>query len=157
MGKPRTVHATQPADVRVGHILAFTSYVVVAAVHAEGRELVVRDLDGDHSEIRIKGASLIERAASADQHHKVERVSRTRAAEVLIGSAQRPLTVAFVKQDGQERILRGRLVRPEPLLGRSLVEALDEAESDRLRLVDHRTLAWLIVDGIKYQVARRTS
>ena len=58
-----------------------------------------------------------------------------------------------MKQDGTERTLRGKLVKPEPLLGRSMVEDLDsDDKKNRLRQVDHRTINWLVVDGVKYTV-----
>jgi hypothetical protein len=82
-------------------------------------------------------------------------VTMTRAAEILITSFNRPLTVRFVKKQGGERVLRGRLLRPEPLLGRSYVEDLDAKGDSRIRLVDHRTIKCLIVDGVKYTVKGR--
>jgi len=75
-----------------------------------------------------------------------------KAAEILVNAYHRPLTVCFVKNDGTERTLRGRLVKPEPLLGRSTVEDLDVTNGNRLRLVDHRTIKWIVVDGTKYTV-----
>jgi hypothetical protein len=35
-----------------------------------------------------------------------------------------------------------------------MVEDLDISDGHRLRLVDHRTIEWLIVDGTKYSVAK---
>ena len=49
--------------------------------------------------------------------------------------------------------MRGRLITPEPLLGRSMVEDLDLAVTEhRQRLVDHRTIKFLIIEGVKYIV-----
>jgi hypothetical protein len=40
------------------------------------------------------------------------------------------------------------------LLGRSHVEDLDITEGHRLRLVDHRTIRWIIVNCVKYTVGK---
>jgi len=38
-------------------------------------------------------------------------------------------------------------------LGRSMVEDLESSDKkNRMRQVDHRTIKWLIVDGVKYVV-----
>jgi hypothetical protein len=52
----------------------------------------------------------------------------TRIAEILITSPNRPLTVCFTKKDGTERVLRGRWIAQEALMGRSFVEDLDIAK-----------------------------
>mmetsp|Transcript_3863 Transcript_3863/g.4503 ORF Transcript_3863/g.4503 Transcript_3863/m.4503 type:complete len:234 (-) Transcript_3863:103-804(-) len=52
---------------------------------------------------------------------------------------------------GKETELIGRLSRSEGKLGRSLVIDLP---SQGYRQVDHRTLRWLIVEGVKYTVKR---
>jgi hypothetical protein len=50
-------------------------------------------------------------------------------------------------------VLRGRLVEPNGLLGRSLCEDLELPEGqNRLREVDHRTIKYLVVDGVRYSV-----
>jgi hypothetical protein len=95
---------------------------------------------------------LIERGFSADQFQEEVQTTKTRAAEILISSHNRPLTVCFEKSDGSERVLRGKLVTPEPLLGRSMMEDFDIKTGNRLRLVDHRTIRYLIVEGTKYSV-----
>jgi hypothetical protein len=100
----------------------------------------------------VHGKELIESAFSADQYSAEEKVTKTRAAEILSTAYNRPFTVCFEKQDGKERVLRGRLVEPEPLLGRSHVEDLDVVEGHKLRLVDHRTIRYIIVNGTKYTV-----
>jgi hypothetical protein len=130
--------------------MAFTYYVKVESVQSD--QLIVADLDNNNSVIQITGRDLIERSFSADQYSEEEKISKTRAAELLVSSHNRPLSVSFMKTDGTERVIRGRLVRPEPLLGRSMVEDLDKTGKDRLRQVDHRTINWLIVDGVKYYV-----
>lgn len=92
---------------------------------------------------------LVDQVYSADFFDKTETKSLTELAQLLSTSFNIPFTVSFEKQDGKERILRGRLKSPEPLLGRSYVEDLDKKEN-RIRLVDHRHLNWMIVNGVKY-------
>lgn len=111
----------------------------------------MHDADGMGA-FSVNGQELIDRAFSADQYVTEERVTMTQAAEILISSYNRPLTVCFTKQGGEQRVLRGRLIKPEPLLGRSSVEDLDVKDGHRIRLVDHRTIQYLIVNGKKYVV-----
>lgn len=114
--------------------------------------LQVDCLDKD-SDFWIKGAELVRECLSADQHVAEETVTMTRAAEILVSSYNTPFTVCFTKAEGEERVLRGRLVQPEPLLGRSQVEDLDiDRSKHRIRQVDHRTIKWLIVGNVKYTV-----
>jgi hypothetical protein len=55
--------------------------------------------------------------------------------------------------EGEERTLIGYLVDSEPRMGRSTVIDLNiPPDRDRLRLVDHRTLNWLIIRNVKYIV-----
>lgn len=140
----------EPSRVEVGHIMAFISFVRVEDVESGGNTLTVRDLDDDRT-YQVRGGELVRAARSADQFHEEIRVSQTEVIEKLITAYGRPFTVCFIKLDGSERVLRGRLVQPEILRGRSQVEDLDIPDREnRLRLVDHRTLQWLILDGIRY-------
>jgi hypothetical protein len=136
--------------IKVDDIMSFVYYTKVKSV--VGEMIVVQDLDDGDKEIAITGKELLEKSFSADQHEREENVSKTRAAEILVHSPNRPLTVCFLKAEGEERVLRGRLVKPEPLLGRSMVEDLDLKTDHRLRQVDHRTIKWLVVDAVKYTV-----
>ena len=138
------------SKIKVDDIMSFVYYTKVKSVN--GDTVVVCDLDDDNKEISISGKELLEKSFSADQFEKEENVSKTRAAEILVHSGTKPLTVCFLKAEGEERTLRGRLVKPEPLLGRSMVEDLDLKTDHRLRQVDHRTIKWLIVGGVLYTV-----
>ena len=146
----RITHKTVAADVQVDELMAFVHYVKVKQI--TDNEILVADVDHGNREITICGRELIENAYSADQVHETIQVTKTQAAEILVGSVNRPFTVCFVKADGSERMLRGRLIRPEPLLGRSVVEDLATTDVNRIRQVDHRTIQWLIVEGVKYTV-----
>jgi hypothetical protein len=143
---------TEPKNIKVDDLLAIVHYVKVKTVHKDGEELMVEDVDLTGKIIRVQGSDLISKSLSADQFTEETKISKMQAAEILIESHNKPFTVNFVKVDGSERTLRGRLIRPEPLLGRSMVEDLDEVGSNKMRQVDHRTINWLIVDGVKYVV-----
>ena len=148
----RPVHKTDPSAVKVGDIMAFTYFVKVHSVRNSPLVIGVDNLDGAMGSIDIQGKELVESGLSADQFNEELTVSKTRAAEILVSSHNRPFTVSFQKEDGTERILRGRLIKAEHLLGRSMVEDLEKDEKNRVRLVDHRTLNWIVVEGTKYIV-----
>ncbi len=150
----RKINKVEPKNVKAGDLMALVYYVKVKNASNNGTTLLVEDLDNTGSDIQVNGKELIETSYSADQHLEEEKVTKTQAAELLVHSANRPLSVSFLKVDGTERVIRGRLIKPEPLLGRSMVEDLDlpSTEKNRLRQVDHRTIQWLIVDGVKYTV-----
>jgi hypothetical protein len=137
-------------NVQKNDIMAFIYYARVDR-NDHGNTLKIYDLDND-KEMWVSGRQLIEKSFSADQYDKEEKVSKTKAAEILTNAHNRPLSVCFVKIDGTDRIIRGRLINPEPLLGRSKVEDLDYIGESRIRLVDHRTIKWIVVDGVKYVV-----
>lgn len=148
----RKTHKISSSKVKVGDLMALIHYV---KVKQQGyNQLTVTGLDEGVDQFDVIGTDLIDQMFSADQFAEEVKVNKTKAAEMLVSSFNRPLTVSFAKQDGSERILRGRLVQPEPLLGRSMVEDLDinEKGDARLRQVDHRTINYLIVDGVKYTV-----
>lgn len=148
----RVVNKVDPGKVANGHLMAFLYYATVDQVAPGGISVQVTGLDNNQGKFGVHGVELIRNAFSADQFEEEEEVTKTRAAELLISSYNRPFTVCFDRQDGKERVLRGRLVSAEPLLGRSHVEDLDEPEGKRMRLVDHRTIKFLITDGVKYVV-----
>lgn len=53
---------------------------------------------------------------------------------------------------GESRTLVGYLIQTEPKMGRSRVVDLTKPVGGNSRLVDHRTMNWLIFKGIKYEV-----
>ena len=160
--KDRTINEVIPSKVKTNDLMAFVNYVKVKSVMAGGDELIVTDLDHNKRDIKIAGPALIRNSLSADQFATTEKVTKTEAAEILISLHNRPFTVCFLKTDKSdtkadkvERVLRGRLIKHEALLGRSMVEDLDESVDSpkgRVRLVDHREIIYIIVEGIKYVV-----
>jgi hypothetical protein len=143
---------TNPTKIKTGDIMAIIHYVKVTNAIPSNYELYTTDVYLNSHTMKIQGKELLENAFSADQYEEEIKISKTHAAEKLIHSVNRPFTVNFTKNDGTERTLRGRLIAPEPLLGRSMVEDLDATREHRLRQVDHRTINYIIVEGTKYIV-----
>lgn len=165
----RKTNKTDPRQVKPGHIMTTINWVVVKDVSKDGGVLLVDDInDPELTDIKIEGKDLIETCFSADLFAEEKKITRTEMAEILVTSYNRPFTVAFIKQDdakaptarrkaGEDlavRVLRGMLISPEPLMGRSTVIDFDVEAEYKVRQVDHRTLQWLIVDGIKYVVKK---
>lgn len=149
-------HPVNPGMVQKNDLMAFVYYGRVKSMSNGGNDLEIGWLDKSTS-FGVHGEELVVNAFSADQYVEEKKVSQTECIERLMVSYNKPFTVCFDKQDDQERVLRGRLVKPDPLRGRSMVEDLDleGPEYKRLRQVDHRTLKYLIVDGIKFVVGRK--
>jgi hypothetical protein len=148
----KKINKTNPVRINPGDLMAIVHYVKVKHSIPHNYELITTDVDIDGHTMRVQGKELLENAFSADQYAEEVKVSKTQAAEILVNSPNRPFTVNFTKSDGTERTLRGRLVCPEPLLGRSMVEDLDETSGHKLRQVDHRTIQSIIIEGTKYTV-----
>jgi hypothetical protein len=149
----RKSHEVQPSQVKVGDIMAFVYYARVDKVSGNGCHLEVTGLSkGSPDVFAIEGRSLVQGGLSADQYHETVVVSTTEAARMLVTSPNTPFTVCFTKKNGEERVLRGRLLGEEPLLGYSWVEDLEIMEGNRIREVNHREIKYLIVNGVKYQV-----
>jgi len=100
----------------------------------------------------VSGLRLIDQFIAADLFTKIVKVTRTQLAQHLVSAGVKPFTVGFIKADGSERTLRGKLVDHEDLLGRSMVRDFDITEGDALRQVDHRTIQWLIVGDVRYEL-----
>lgn len=158
MPEERKTHPTDASKVQANHLMAIIHYVKVEKMGPTGDRMTVTPVDKPGQNIEVIGRDLITKALSADYFAEEVKTTMTDVAEKLVSSHNRPLTVCFVTQpakgeeEGKERVLRGRLLSPEPLLGRSYVEDMDKPEKDRIRLVDHRTIKYLIVDGVKYTV-----
>lgn len=140
--------------VKKDHILAMIDFVKVNS--ASPNSMTVTNVDTG-LQFEVNGHQLIQACLSADVFETEEKVTMTRLAEEVISSYNIPITVCFDKQPDkktgkvEERIMRCRLIRPEPLLGRSLVIDLDlPANEHRERQLDHRTLKWLIKNGTKF-------
>lgn len=131
----------------VNDLIAITYYGRITEVHSDG--LTVEDCK-TKKYFRIKGKEIVDDCMSASQFTKTEKVTKTAMAEKLVESWGKIFTVEFEKVDGTKRLLRGYLVSSENLLGRSSVIDLDVPSGHPLRLVDHRTISFLILDNVKY-------
>lgn len=146
--------------LKKGDLLAITHYVKAVDVVKANKfnpndKVSVKDIDTG-MDFDVIGAPLINRLASADEVNSTKKITKTAIAEKLTESYNKPISVCFTKVDGSERVMRGRYVSHEVLMGRSQIEDLD-LDGDitkRLRQVDHRTIKWLIVDGVKYEVKK---
>ncbi len=134
---------------KAGDVVAIVRYAKVNSAKADLVEL--QDVD-DKSKFTIRGKELLDTLRSASNFEKTEKITLTKAAEIVSSSFNTPMTVCFTKQDGSERVMVCRLLSTEPLLGRSHVDDLEIQESHRLRQVDHRTIKWAVVNGVKYVV-----
>ena len=128
-------------------------------------------------EFTISARIIEEGMYSANQHVLEEKVTRTEMVEVLENAGDTIFTVNFNKQvdakavlerlkaskvattikaakmllEGNERTLVGYLLSTEPKMGRSQVIDLEiDPSKHRIRLVDHRTLNWIIIRNVKY-------
>jgi len=96
---------------------------------------------------------LLQSTRNADQFSKTSSVSRTELIEILITSNGSILSCKFVKQNGEDRVLRGYFVSLDKGFGRSNCIDLEvNKDEHRLRQVDHRTLEWVILDDVRYMV-----
>lgn len=139
------------SDIKVGEVLSSTIYPTVVAKDADS--IKVKDTMG--REFTIKGPKFIEEAMnSSSQYTKEEKVSKTKAAEILTAVGDTVFTAVFEKQDGTERTIVAKLIDTENLMGRSNVTDLQVTTGTNLRQIDHRTLKSLIVKGTKYTVKK---
>lgn len=157
------------SEVEAGDLMAVVSFVKVVKNetigHGFSRNISVTNLDNE-MEFQVVGDLLIEDMLSADRFVEEREVSRTNLVEILMRSYNKPITVYFIKKDGSERKIRGRLVKTEPLFGRSVVEDLDKEMSpednpnelfnSRTCQADHRTIFALVADGVLYKEKRIT-
>ena len=135
--------------MKSGTIASMTDYVRINRVN--GTSINVTNLHTG-TNFDIHGQVLLDEMKSADDFKTVKKVTKTELAEVLTSAYNIALQVKFVKSNGEERVIRGRMTSSEPLMGRSYVEDLDLTDKkNRIRLVDHRTLQYVIVDGVKYE------
>ncbi len=149
--------STDVSKIRPGHLMAFVYYTDVKGVLVQGGETHLELVDKDTGlNFGVHGTDLVTRGFSADQYSSEEFVTKTFLAETLIKCFNVPLKVEFVKADGTVRVLRGRLVKIEPIMGRSYAEDLDiPPNENRLRQIDHRTLKSLTVNGTKYTLKEK--
>lgn len=131
-------------------IVSFTVYATIDEKYDDG--LVCYDIYNDTRYV-IHGPAYAT-VASADTFSRIENINKTEAARKLLYAGTDVFTVEFTKQGGENRTLRGRLVKEEPLMGRALVEDLDIPQGilSNIRQVDLRTVKSLTIRNVKYVV-----
>lgn len=145
----KTAKRTNLSGLIKGDKLSMTYYLTVNKTSAN--EIEVTDQSGNN--FTIRGKSLIENTMySANQFAGVEKITRTEMVDKLEQAGDSVFTVNFDKQDSTNRTLVGHLLATEPKMGRSQVRDLEIITGNNSRLVDHRTLNWIIVKGTKYTV-----
>jgi hypothetical protein len=144
-------------DIKAGEIL---SKILYARVQRVGRQtgfgqlhVACVDLD-DGTEFFMEGEELLGTCLSATQYDHDEVVSLAELATEFVNVGTRPFTVTFRKKNGAERVLVGRMITPDTILGRSTVLDFEADTPSPLRQVDHRTITTLIVRGVRYMVKR---
>lgn len=135
----------------VNDVVALTHYVKINSVNSDG-SLEVSDLEHKNLNFKIKGDDILNSMNSANYYTKTEKVSQTELAQKLSEAYGKPFTVKFTKADKTERVLVGKLLSHEPLMGRCHVHDFEVSTGSPLRLVDNRNIINLIVDGVKYEV-----
>ena len=144
-----TASKLDPKKVKLNDIMALVYWVKIVGTWNGGNDLKVKDIDSKE-DFDVHGKSLVEKSFSADAYDKEEKVTMTAMAEKLVNAWNVPFTVEFKKTDNTIRKLRGKLLEPEPLMGRSRVLDFDIETGTPLRLVDHREIQSLILGNIKY-------
>jgi hypothetical protein len=129
------------------NIITLTKYAKVVSV--DGKKLRAVDLH-DGNVFEIDGLDIQEGCTSADQFAETEKVTQTELIKLFTSSFGKPFTVVFDSKKTKNRMLRGRLLSTDNVWARSTVEDLDKPDGNRIRLVDHRTLKSMIVDGKRY-------
>lgn len=134
--------------LKKGSIISTTLYMTVNSVNVKNGEIIVTDQHG--RQLVTKGKEFIEKAfTSADQFTSTMKVSRTELIEYMLSAKDDVFTASFVKQDGTNRTMIAHLIGEETKMGRSLVMDLEEGGPKQ---IDHRTLNWVILNGVKYTV-----
>ncbi len=139
--------------IKPGDLMSFTYWGKVTEIDSETSRLYLENVDTGE-EFSVCGKSLIEDSQSADIYDHIEIRPRRQIVDILIHSKRLPFTVSFIKKNGENRILKGRVICVREVnQGYIDVEDLEVDDSEnRHRQVDTRTIQYVIVSGTKYQV-----
>ena len=131
-------------------LISLTIYAEVESKDYD--KLVCRDLQNNEV-YELSGFDILSRLNSADTFTNILEISKTDMANRLLEAGDSVFTVEFIKQGGEHRTLRGRLITSDQFMGRVMVEDLDlTASFGNIRQVDLRTLKSLIIGNVKYVV-----
>ena len=132
---------------KVGNIIGILSYFKVKKIKDNSVELESLNPESKIEKMEVDSLILEGELFSADTFDKTEKVNKHDLVKVLLHSGGKPFTVSYEKENGEERILRGRFMSHDADLGRSLVW---DFEKNQPRQVDHRTIEFIIVNKVKY-------
>jgi hypothetical protein len=134
-------------NIQKGEFLSCTEYYKV--ISKDANSIKVENQLGE--ELTITGPSYIESFQSAGQYHTTVKAAKHEMISHLHDAKDKVFTVCFEKADKSERILVGHLVSIEAHLGRTKVIDIEiPLGENNLRLIDNRTISWIVLDGIKY-------
>jgi len=151
---------TNMSKLSRGDYLSRVSFMQVQAGSTQHGGFTVANEDGFVWGI---GSNIIKEECYSTQYKEEVKTPKTGIAEILMNANDAIIQVCFDKANGDERILTGYVIGAEVVLGRTIAidiekpkvirKGKDDKEFDeRQRLVDHRTLKWLIYKNVKYFV-----
>ena len=136
-------------DIQEGEYLSCTEYFKV--ISKDDNSIKVQNQSGE--ELTITGSSYIESYHSAGQFYSTVKASKHEMISKLHDAKDKIFTVCFEKANGEERILVGHLISVEAHLGRTKVIDVEVPLNDPskgIRLIDNRTILWIVLDCKKY-------
>lgn len=93
--------------------------------------------------------------ATADDILEVMAVFDNESKGKKVSPIRRKQIAKMCLECGAERILKGYMLQSEPFMGRSNVYDLEVPRGQHaIRQVDHRTIKWLILRNVKYEVKK---
>jgi len=148
------------AKVKKGDYLSRISFMKVEGGDTRIGGFSVTNEDGFGWNI---ASNIIKAECNSTQHTETIKTPKTGIAEILMNARDAIIKVCFEKADGTERTLTGYVIGAEVVLGRTIAIDIEKPKKlrkgkdgkdydERQRLVDHRTLKWLIYKGVKYSV-----
>lgn len=167
----KPIHKCNANDLRVGDFVSRISYCQVTKKNPN--KVWVKNESG--YEWGISNSVIEKEMFTAGHYSRVEKQTMTQLAETLMNARNAAFTVCFERKltpdyvekviaknsdstpkeisklvlHGKTRILIGKLESVEEKLGRSRVIDL---ECNEFRLVDHRTIKWIVYQNVKYEL-----
>jgi len=168
VAKEKSITAAAPSQgaetldldtVKVGDMLQMSYWGIVRDKQTRQGETSLQMepvTPGISGEFFVNGSELVKQAGSADYFdpESVVKCNQGELVNYFLIVASLPVTVCFTKQNGNQRVLRGRVISASGPLGQSLVEDLDLPISmrSRIRTVIHRQINWFVANGLRYEL-----
>ena len=139
-------------DLKPGKILSRLSYYVVKE-QKNSSSVIIQNLKNEEWSI---GNDIVKNECFGTSYTEEREVSLTNMVDIMRNAGDKVFLVTFVKKDGTSRemtaVLKGS---SDTNFGRSLVRELIVTNGnlkEQERQVDHRTLASLILENVKYVI-----